>query len=82
MSVISLRVPDKLLHDIDNGARTLHLQRAEYIRKAIEHMNEDTFNQARTQQLMLASQRVRNESMRINKEFANASNGSYYWHDP
>ena len=74
MAVISLRLPDKLLHEIDNGAGVLHLQRAEYIRKAIEHMNEETFHNERKKQLTLASLRVRNESLRINKEFSEFEN--------
>ena len=70
MSVISLRLPEKLLHQLDNGAQILHIQRAEYIRRAIESMNEDVVNQERKKRLIQASLLVRKNSMRINNEFS------------
>ena len=69
MPVISIRLPDKLLNELDNGANILHIQRAEYIRKAIEHMNDEVFDNERKQNLIQASLRVRKNSMRINNEF-------------
>ncbi len=76
MSVISLRLPDKLLHELDNRAQVLHIQRAEYIRKAIEHMNNDVLNKEREQAIIQASLKVRKDSLRINKEFSDIE------HDP
>jgi len=76
MSVISLRLPDKLLHELDNRAQALHIQRAEYIRKAIEHMNNDVLNKEREQAIIQASLKVRKDSLRINKEFSDIE------HDP
>jgi metal-responsive CopG/Arc/MetJ family transcriptional regulator len=70
MSVISIRLPDKLLNQLDHMARFLHIKRAEYIRKAIEHMNEEIDKNERKEKLIQASLRVRNDSMRINKEFS------------
>ena len=70
MSVISIRLPEQLLHELDRMARQLHIQRAEYIRKAIEHMNAENLQNARKDKLIQASLRVRNESMRINQEFS------------
>ena len=70
MSVISLRLPEKLLHELDNRAHALHIQRADYIRKAIELMNKDVFDNERKQRLVQSSLRVRKESMLINKEFS------------
>jgi metal-responsive CopG/Arc/MetJ family transcriptional regulator len=70
MSVISLRLPEKLLNQLDNGAQILHIQRAEYIRRAIESMNEDVVNQERKKRLIQASLLVRKNSMRINNEFS------------
>ena len=69
MSVISIRLPEQLLHELDHMAHILHIQRAEYVRKAIEYMNESIIKNNRKEKLIQASLRVRNESMRINKEF-------------
>jgi metal-responsive CopG/Arc/MetJ family transcriptional regulator len=74
MSVISLRLPDALLYEVDNRARLLHLHRAEYIRKALEHMNEETFNDMRKKQLAQASLLVRKQSMQVNQEFSDVEN--------
>lgn len=76
MSVITVRLPDKLLHDLDTHAHAIHLQRAEYIRLAIEHMNMTVKNKERVERLKKASLRVRKESMRINKAFGRIE------HDP
>lgn len=76
MSVITVRLPEKLLHDLDTHAHAIHLQRAEYIRLAIEHMNMTVKNKERIERLKKASLQVRKESMRINKEFSRVE------HDP
>lgn len=76
MSVITVRLPDKLLHDLDMHANAIHVQRAEYIRLAIEHMNTTVKNKERIDRLKKASLKVRKESMRINKEFSRIE------HDP
>ena len=76
MSVITVRLPDKLLNDLDTHAQAIHLQRAEYIRLAIEHMNRTVQNKERIERLKKASLQVRKESMRINKEFSRIE------HDP
>jgi metal-responsive CopG/Arc/MetJ family transcriptional regulator len=76
MSVITVRLPDKLLHDLDTHAHAINLQRAEYIRLAIEHMNMTVKNKERVKRLKKASLQVRKESMRINKEFSRIE------HDP
>lgn len=69
MSAISLRLPDGLLKDAEDKARSLHIPRAEYIRRAIEAMNREVADQARRNRLMEISLRVRAESMRVNAEF-------------
>ncbi len=76
MSVITVRLPDNLLHDLDNHAHAIHLKRAEYIRLAIEHMNLTVKNKERIERLKKASLQVRKESMRINREFSRIE------HDP
>lgn len=69
MSSISVRLPEKLLRELDTRARSIHLPRTAYIRLAIEHLNKEMQNQESRKRLMKASLKVRNESMRINKEF-------------
>jgi metal-responsive CopG/Arc/MetJ family transcriptional regulator len=76
MSIISVRLSDKLLREVDAIACFLDLARAEYIRKAIEHMNEETLSLKRKQHLINASLKVRNESMKVNAEFSRVE------HDP
>jgi hypothetical protein len=46
------------------------MSRAEYIRRAIERMNRDTRAQLRAKRLAEVSRKVREESMRVNAEFA------------
>ena len=69
MTTISLRLPDDLLETSGEIAGRLKVSRAEYIRRAIERMNDDMTAQARAQGLARASRNVRRESMRINAEF-------------
>lgn len=76
MSVISLRLSDTLLHEVESRARMLHLHRAEYIRKALEHMNQETFHNVQKKQLAQASFRVREQSMSVNQEFSDIENDS------
>lgn len=67
---ISVRLPDHLLHEVDKRAHELHIQRAEYVRKALESMNAEVLREQRRSRLMEVSRRVRKESMRVNKEFS------------
>ncbi len=70
MTSLSLRLPDELLHDVDDFARQLHIPRAEYVRKALEQMNMTVAAQRRRTRLMEASLKVRMESMKVNAEFS------------
>lgn len=70
MQAISLKLPDELLERSDACARALRLTRAEYIRLAMEHLNQETGAELRARRLVEASRRVREESMRVNAEFA------------
>lgn len=70
MTIITLRLSEKLLQNLDHYAHAIHLPRAEYIRLAIEHMNKQFKNKERAERLKKLSVRVRKESMRINKEFS------------
>ena len=70
MATVSLRLPNGLLKATEHYAETLHLPRAEYIRRAIVAMNEDVLKQSRREQLMKVSKRVVADSMKVNAEFA------------
>ena len=76
MSVITVRIPEELLRAMDNQAHVIHLQRAEYIRLAIEHLNSEVMNKERINRIKKASLRVRKDSMRVNKAFSRIE------HDP
>ena len=70
MTTVSLRLPDDLLKEADKRATELRIPRAEYIRRAIESLNAEATANHRRRRMMEASRRVREESMRINAEFA------------
>jgi predicted transcriptional regulator len=57
MNTVSLRLPDDLLKEAEHRAKSLHLPRAEYIRRAI------------ADQLMKTSERIAAASMKVNAEF-------------
>lgn len=70
MKVISLKLPDELVARTEEYAKTLSISRAEYVRRAIEHMNKESGDVLRADRIKKASGKVRDESMRINAEFA------------
>ena len=70
MGTISLRIEDELLAEVTSQARALHLTRTEYLRRAIADMREKVARDLRRRRLQEASRKVRAESMRINREFA------------
>lgn len=70
MGAISLKLSDELVEASGECARALRLSRAEYIRRAVERMNRETRAQLRARRLAEVSHKVREESMRVNAEFA------------
>jgi predicted transcriptional regulator len=70
MSLISVRLADNLLNEVKIRAQALHMSKTEYIRKAIEHMNEEVLKQERKEKLMHASLKVRKESLLVNAQFS------------
>ena len=70
MATISLKLPEDLLAAAGRCAEALQLTRAEYIRRAVEHMNHGTHERLRARRLRDASRKVRGESMRVNEEFS------------
>jgi len=67
---IALKIPDDLLNDSARLAQRLHVTRAEYIRMAIHRMNRKTAARLQAERLAELSRRVRDESMRVNADFA------------
>ena len=70
MDAISLKLTEQLLKESGEAARMLRMSRAEYIRRAIEKMNREVHAELRARRLADVSRRVRDESMRVNAEFA------------
>ena len=69
MATISLKISNELPKTSDRCADSLNLSRAGYIRRAIKRMNSDTCKRLRAKRLTTVSQKVRQESMRVNAEF-------------
>lgn len=70
MKSIALKLPDELIEESGQFAKRLRVSRAEYIRMAIGRMNRRTAARLRAERLAEVSHRVRDESMRVNAEFA------------
>lgn len=70
MKTISLTLPEELLNTSGECASTLQISRARYLRTAIERMNREIQSEIRAKRLAEASRRVREESMKVNAEFA------------
>ena len=70
MATISIRIQDEILEELNEHAQNLHIPRAEYIRQAVIAMNKQVEKELRRKRIMEASMRVREESMRVNAEFA------------
>jgi metal-responsive CopG/Arc/MetJ family transcriptional regulator len=70
MRSIALKLPDELLAESGQLADRLRIPRAEYIRVAIRRMNRKMGARLRAERLAEVSKRVRQESMRVNAEFA------------
>ena len=70
MTIISVRISDRFLEEVDSRAEELHLPRAAYVRKALERMNAAVAAERRRARLMEVSRRVRGESLKVNAEFS------------
>jgi len=69
MNTISIRLPDSLLREVDLRAKELQIPRAEYLRRAIVSMNQESRSRRQRDRLMEVSGRVKEESMKVNREF-------------
>jgi len=74
MSSLTIRLPEKVLKEVDKRAQSLHMSRTIYIRKSIEAMNTNIQENERKNRLAEVSKRVREESMSVNSEFARIEN--------
>lgn len=72
MTTLTIRVSDSLVRDIDMIAQEYHAKRAEVIRQALASMVHENLKSRERAKLIRLSQRVREESMRINEEFSPA----------
>jgi len=70
MRSIALKLPEDLMEESSRFAGKLNVSRAEYIRIAIRRMNRNTAARFRAERLSEVSKRVREESMKVNAEFA------------
>lgn len=66
---VTINIPDNLLIQSDKNASILHMRRSEYIRKALENMNNEIMKNEKYTRLQYLSNLVRSHSMEINKEF-------------
>ena len=70
MRSIALKLPEDLMEESGRLAETLCVSRAEYIRIAIRRLNRKTAARIRADRLAELSKRVREESMKVNADFA------------
>lgn len=70
MTMVSVRLNDKLYAAMKAKAQAMHISQTDYIREAIERMNAEAEQAQRAHQLRQASLLVRRESMQVNKEFS------------
>ena len=70
MATISIRIQDAVLEEINDNSQKLQIPRAEYVRQAVIAMNKQVDKELRRKRITEASMRVREESMRVNAEFA------------
>jgi len=66
---ITVNIPDSIITQADKNASILHIKRSEYIRKALENLNNQISKNEKYARLLHLSNLVRDESININKEF-------------
>lgn len=66
---VTVNIPDKIITQADKNASMLHIKRSEYIRQALENLNNQISKNEKYARLLHLSNLVRDESMIINKEF-------------
>ena len=71
---ITVNIPENIILDADRNAGILHIKRSEYIRKALEYMNNQILKNERYARLQYLSNLVRAESIKVNAEFGKVEN--------
>lgn len=74
MAIFTVRISDEVLQDTSNISNKLNISRNAYVSKAIKHMNDRVQSNIENKHMINASMRVRNNSMKINREFARIEN--------
>lgn len=69
MSIMTIRLSNELLSETKKSSKMLRLTHTAYVRSAIMKMNQAVLADKKKRQLQSASLKVRNESMKVNKEF-------------
>lgn len=75
-SLLSVRLSDELFQAMRSNAQDLHLSQTDYVRQAIEKMNEEINQLNLERKLKQVSLRVRHQSQQVNTEFSRIE------HDP
>lgn len=70
MSTISVRLSEEVMKELEKGSALLHLSKGEFVRRAITNLSQELKRMEHIDQLKKASLRVRQESMRVNADFA------------
>jgi len=69
-SLVSVRLSTEVIKEMKTNARKLHMSQTDYVRTAIELMNDRAERRERNKRLKKASMAVRAESMKVNAEFS------------
>lgn len=70
MPVLSIRIPENIVHEVESKAKFLHISRSAYITQAITSLNKKIGEELLQKQMNKASKKVRKSSMRVNLEFS------------
>jgi len=70
LKAVALKISEDLIEESSRLAHSLRMSRAAYIRMAIRRMNKKTAALLRAERLAEVSRRVRDESLKVNAEFA------------
>jgi metal-responsive CopG/Arc/MetJ family transcriptional regulator len=70
MKTISLSLPERLLEASGRHSTALRIPRAEYIRRAIEQLNEQMDAETRARRMRKAALKCRAADLEVNADFA------------
>ncbi len=70
MPILTIRLPDKILHEVDLKSKSLHVSKNAYIQKAINNLNNEINADIKRKRLIKASKKVRSNSIEVNNEFS------------